>query len=299
MSVVTSMTGFASGQRELSGGRLVCEIRSVNARFLDLTFRMADEWRAIEPALRELVAERISRGKVECRLAWQRSAVTGPDTRTVDVAALQKLRDWQDSVLGTLPQARQLSVDEALHWPGVLPDTEADPAEQSLDALALTREVLGEFDASRRREGEKLARAIRQALDAVRTVSQNYAARLPELVAAQQQRLTQRLTDALSEAAPGLPTEETAARVRQEVTASGLRGDVTEEVSRLAAHVKEVERVLSAGGPMGKRLDFLCQELNREANTLGSKAQWIDQTRAALDLKLAIEQIREQVQNLE
>lgn len=294
-----SMTGYASGHCELPGGRVAVELRAVNSRFLDLSFRIPDDWRLIEPLLRESIARGVARGKVECRLAWQRAASVDPARLQIDDQAIATLAQLQQRVVGTLPSAPPLTIDEVLRWPGVLPQVEFEPAEHFAAVIDLTKRLLGELNASRQREGERLSMAIRDALARVGAIAAQIGERLPDLLASQQQRLTQRLSEALSQVGAALPADETAARVRQEIVAWGLRNDVAEELTRLSAHVSECARVLGVGGPVGKRLDFLCQELNREANTLGAKAQLIEQSRAAIDLKLAIEQIREQVQNLE
>lgn len=298
-----SMTGFASGNLETPAGRVTVELRSVNNRFLDLAMRMPDELRAAEPALRELIAARVRRGKVECRIAQQRPAGAAGETAVLDGAALQRLAELQAAVHRVLPAAPALTAAECLRWPGVLRD-EHEHAHQAAEAVtrqlpALAAAVVDEFVASRTREGARCIEAIAASTDAIDAIVARLVEHTPELVAAQQQRLTQRLAEALAGAGGALPADETAARVRQEITAHGLRADVAEELARLAAHVAEVRRTLAAGGPVGKRLDFLAQELNREANTLGSKAAALELTRASVDLKLLIEQIREQAQNLE
>lgn len=293
-----SMTGYAAASSETPFGRVAIELRSVNARFLDLSFRVPDELRAVEPGLRERIAGRLRRGKVECRVSYARAAA-GDDDSMPDATALARLARLQDAVRAALPDAAPVAVVEALRWPGVL--REHDVAE-SLQAavMSLADGVLAEFTQARRREGQRTAAAVKEALAAMSAIVQRLQTRVPELVAQQQQRLVQRLGDALGSVAGGaLAGEETHARVRQEITAHGLRADVAEELSRLEAHFAEVRRALDAGGPVGKRLDFLAQELNREANTLGAKAVALEITNASVELKLLIEQIREQAQNLE
>ncbi len=293
-----SMTGFASGSVDTPSGRITLELRSVNARFLDLTLRVHDELRAAEPALRELIATRARRGKVECRVSLQRALAAG-DATLLDQSALERLARLQLAVQHALPDSAALTVVDCLRWPGVL--KEENEATETLvrSVLVLATSVSDEFVASRSREGESCQAAVRSAIDAIHVIVQDLSMRIPGLVAAQQQRLSQRLQDALAAAGTALAADETSARVRQEISAYGLRADVAEELARLGAHVTEVRRSLSAGGPVGKRLDFLAQELNREANTLGSKAVALDLTQASVELKLLIEQIREQAQNLE
>lgn len=293
-----SMTGFASGSLDVPTGRITLELRSVNARFLDLTLRVHDELRAAEPALRELIASRVRRGKIECRVSLQRTQTAG-DAALLDSGALERLAKLQAAVQRTLPGATALTVADCLRWPGVLKD-DGEAAETLVrSVLALAARVSDEFVTTRLREGESCQAAVRSAVDAIDAIVRNLSVRTPALVTAQQQRLSQRLQDALAAAGAALATDETAARVRQEISAYGLRADVAEELARLGAHVAEARRSLDAGGPVGKRLDFLAQEFNREANTLGSKAVVLELTQASVELKLLIEQIREQAQNLE
>lgn len=298
IGTLKSMTGFAASSCILSDGRLACEIRSVNSRFLDLTFRMADELRGLEPALRERISAAVGRGKLECRIAWQRGQ-RGSGRIDPDPATLARLASLEAAVRLRFPEAAPLSVDAVLRWPGVLPEATTEATDLQDDLLGLVDTVLSEFNASREREGERLGEVIGATVGTIRDGASAIQARLPELNAAQQQRVTQRLSDVLAGAGAALAGDELQARLRQEVSVLGLRNDVAEELARLQTHLDEVDRVLRNGGAVGKRLDFLCQELNREANTLASKAQLIEQTRAAVDLKLSIEQIREQVQNIE
>ena len=294
-----SMTGFASGSHDTPLGRVSVEVRSVNARFLDLAFRVHDELRAAEPALRELIVARARRGKVECRVSLQRAQTAG-DAAAPDAGALGRLAGLQAAVRRALPEAAALSVADCLRWPGVLHDAPAESPETAVpQLLALAASVADEFVASRVREGARCAEAIGGALDAMEAIVRELDARAPQWIAAQQQRLAQRLHEALAEAGAALPADETGARVRQEIAAHGLRADVAEELARLSAHLSEARRAIAAGGALGKRLDFLSQELNREANTLGSKAATLELSRASVELKLLIEQVREQAQNLE
>ena len=291
------MTGFAAAAREGQAGSVSVEIRSVNARFLDLSFRAPDDLRAAELALRELISASVQRGKVECRISF-RSADARGSTQALQLEALERLVALSDQVRARIPDAAAPTVAEVLRWPGVLAE---DDSAQALVALAIDagREAMDAFLAHRSREGERLVAAILERADAIAHIVRPIRDRGPELVAAHEKRLAERLQAAVDSLGARVPVEDTMARVRQELALYGMRADVTEELDRLLAHLDEVRGACRSGGPVGKRLDFLLQELNREANTLGSKAAVIDLSRAAVELKLLIEQIREQVQNLE
>jgi uncharacterized protein (TIGR00255 family) len=243
----------------------------------------------------------VQRGKLVCRVTL-RAPSAGPTKATLDDSVLDQLARLDASLRARLPAAAPLSVGELLRWPGVLAEA------PDLDALApavleAAREALSEFVASRAREGAKLAALILERADSIETIAGQVAERAPELLALHEQKLVERLRSALENAglgdAAGIPGEETMARVRQEVTLHGMRIDVDEEIGRLRAHLAELRRILAGPGPVGKRMDFLLQEFNREANTIGSKAAALELTNASLGLKLLVEQIREQVQNLE
>ena len=294
------MTGYASVSRDTAAGRITLELRSINSRFLDLIFRMPDDLRAAEPGLRELITAGVSRGKVECRIALQKlpSADRAP---ALDRGLLAQLMTTAGEIARLAPQAAPLSQADLMRWPGVLAEPLSDPEAVAADVLALGRAAVAELSVSRLREGGKLAAAILERADRMEQIVAGLRTEAPALLKAFEQRLVERLRAALGEAAAGstLPVEATMDRIRQEVVLHGLRIDIAEELSRLAVHIEELRRILAASGPAGKRLDFLLQELNREANTLGSKAASIDLTSAAVELKLLIEQIREQVQNIE
>ena len=294
------MTGFASAARPTALGQLTIDLRSVNSRFLDLSMRIPDEWRAFEPMLREAIAGRLSRGKVECRINVVRGV--GAAEPTLNSAALAQLAGLAGQVEQALPGVTRLSTADVLEWPGVVETPGADPEAlraATADALA---EALDGMTASRRREGEALREALLAHCAQVESIATQLKARAPDLLAAVERKLVERLEQALGEAltkATTLGRDEVADRIRQEVTLYGLKMDVEEEIKRLATHVSEVRRLLGAGGPVGRRLDFLMQELNREANTVGSKAAAIEMTNASVELKMLIEQMREQIQNLE
>ncbi len=225
-------------------------------------------------------------------------ARTDEEAAHVDERALARFVALAQQVAQAMPQAAAPTIVETLRWPGVIAE-EASQFDPTAEVAEVAREALAEFTASRVREGGKLIAFILERADAIDAIVAPLATRSPELIDAWQRKLVERLREALEQTGTAIPVEETMARVRQEVGAYGLRIDVAEEIGRLQAHVVELRRVLSGPGPVGKRLDFLLQELNREANTLGSKAAAIDLTGASIELKVLIEQIREQVQNLE
>ena len=288
--MIYSMTGYAVKTRDVERGTLQLELKSVNSRYLDFHFRVSEELRALEMPLRELLAARLTRGKVECRLSFN-AAAARPDQLQLNSALLATLQSLNDRVCKQMPEARPLAVNDVLRWPGMFGDQSIDYAALAPQVLALAREVLDEFAASRAREGEKLAIMIVDRVRAIRDIVARVAPRIPEAQALYTDKLRQRLTEAL-----GGASDE---RVLQEVAVFATRIDVAEELTRLAAHLDEVERVLKQGGACGKRLDFLMQELNREANTLGSKSAITEVSQASMELKLLIEQMREQIQNLE
>lgn len=284
------MTGFAIQVRDLGRVALHLELRSVNSRYLDLAFRINDDLRQGEPLLREAITARLRRGKVECRFNLQ-AKDSAPRDFAINEVLLQQLKTAQDVVLVTLPQATTFSVAEILRWPGMLADDGITFETLQPEIGPLIQAALDELVATRRREGEKLAEMIRGRVARMRELVATVQPRVPALVAEYQEKLASRLRDA----AATLDED----RIRTEVGLFAQRVDVAEELSRLTTHLDEVERILKAGGAAGKRLDFLMQELNREANTLGSKAMAADMTAIAVELKLAIEQMREQVQNIE
>lgn len=281
------MTGYAQASAGSLRGTLSLELRSVNARFLDVQFRIADELRALEPVLRELITARIARGKVDCRLALAEGEGVAP---RLNEEALRRLRAVAEAARKAFPDAAPPSLSELLRWPGVLA-TDSDIESLRIAAAALCRRALEELVAARSREGAKLAAGIAERVRAMRALAQKVAPRVPEAIAAYQAKIAERLREAI-----GSADDE---RIRTEIALFATKVDIAEELDRLQAHLAEVERVLEAGGNVGKRLDFLAQELNREANTLASKAASAPIADCALELKLLIEQVREQVQNLE
>ena len=284
------MTGYAAASRELQYGTLSLEVRSVNHRYLDIQFRLPDELRAVEPALRETLSAQVTRGKVECRIGFSAAPGAGKSLR-INEDLLQQVGALEQKVRKILAGAPQVSVAEALRWPGVLAN-EPLPLEELQGACQeLLAAVAADFTAARAREGAKLRQLMVDRAGAMERRIAGVVSRIPQVIKAYQEKLAARLKEAL-----GSGEED---RIRQEVAVFATKIDVDEELSRLAAHVAELKRVLADGGTVGKQLDFLMQELNREANTLASKSVDLAVTQAALDLKLLIEQMREQVQNIE
>ena len=288
--MVQSMTGFAVQTRDLGSVSLHLELRSVNSRYLDLGFRIVDDLRAAEPAIRERISARLGRGKVECRLNLQ-AGHAAPRSMALNAALLDQLADAQATLRARFADAAPLSVSELLRWPGMLADDSLGFDEMLPAIVALTNAALDDLVATRGREGEKLADMIRERIARMRELVAVATPRMPAVVVEYQERLTAKLRDAVA----SLDED----RIRQEVALYAQRIDVDEELTRLNTHLDEVERILKAGGAAGKRLDFLMQELNREANTLASKSPATDITGIAMEMKVLIEQMREQVQNLE
>ena len=288
--MISSMTGYAVKARDIERGSLQIELKSVNSRYLDFHFRVNEELRSLELPLRELLSSKMSRGKVECRLSFNASSAKA-EQLDLNADLLATLKNLSDRVRSEMPEAKPLTVNDVLRWPGMFGDQSLDFAAMAPQVMALAREALDDFTASRVREGEKLATMILDRVNSIREIVRQVAPRIPEAQQLFTEKLRQRLQEALGNASDD--------RILQEVAVFATRIDVAEETTRLNAHLDEVERVLKKGGASGKRLDFLMQELNREANTLGSKSAITEVSQAAMDLKLLIEQMREQIQNLE
>lgn len=285
--MIRSMTAFASGERSAPWGTLACELRAVNHRYLEVSLRLPEELRALEPALRERIAARVQRGKLDLGLRLRAAVSTELklNERMLDqLAALAK-------VCGTRFQGMTVDFAELMRHPGVIEQAEIDPADLHEQAMALLDHVLDEFTAAREREGAKLGDAMRERLDGIAATAAQVRVWLPEIRAALRHRLEARLAEMKMPLDPG--------RLEQELVLSLQKIDVDEELDRLAVHVSEARRVLGLRDAVGRRLDFLMQEFNREANTLGSKSVDARTTQAAVELKVLIEQLREQVQNIE
>jgi len=288
--MIQSMTGYAIAAADTPHGKLGLELKSVNSRFLDLQFRVVEELRAHEPFLREQLSARMSRGKVDCRLYFYADGAATTQ-QALDRGAVDALARLAADARSAVPDAAPLRVADILRWPGVLGQRALDEEGLRATVAQLCDRVLGDLLETRRREGSKLGEVVRQRIADMRRNVVEVVPLVPQALAAYQERLAQRLREAL-----GTADDE---RIRTEVAAFGMKIDVDEELTRLRAHMDEVERTLDKGGVIGKRLDFLAQELNREANTLASKAASPRITDCALELKLLIEQMREQVQNIE
>jgi uncharacterized protein (TIGR00255 family) len=287
--MILSMTGYAAASAELDSGSLTLELRAVNHRYLDIQLRMPDELRGFEGTLREEITAQLQRGKVECRVNFAaRSSQSGA---ALNRGLLQQLAAWTKEIQTALPDARSLSVADVLRWNGVLETPAASADELRATLLDLLQTVLQEFSASRAREGEKLKDFLLQRVDKIEALRNGVMPHVPAAIAAYEQKLITRLRDAMQNG-----DEE---RIRQELALFATKIDVDEELSRLASHLGEMRRILSLGGAVGKRLDFLMQELNREANTLGAKSVDAEVSRTAMEMKILIEQMREQIQNLE
>jgi uncharacterized protein (TIGR00255 family) len=301
------MTGYAVTTREIAAGTLTIELKSVNSRFLDLQFRINDDLRALEPMLREAIMARLTRGKVECRVSFGRKVATS-SSHALNHALLASLASLQGEVQKQLPGATPLTVNELLRWPGVIEEAELGQETLQAEASAALAAALDVFVQSRAREGAALQTMLLSRIADMEAIVQRISPLMPQIVAQFQQKATERMQEALglalgegatTSSSTTISREEALDRIRQEVTLYGIRIDVAEELTRLSAHLEETRHIINKGGQVGKRLDFMMQELNREANTLGSKAAVKELSDASMALKLLIEQMREQVQNLE
>ena len=288
--MIHSMTGYASTTRELATAALSVEIRSVNHRYLDLQFRLPEELRALETGLRELATARLQRGKVECRIALN-PLPNAAKSAELNNEALKQLRALCEKLRLAWPSVPGLSAADILRWPGMLSVQEVSVEALRADCYEALQAVLEDFTDSRAREGEKLKTILLERMASMEERIAVVTPRMPEILAAHKEKLSARLREAMAVA-----DDE---RIRQELALFANRVDVDEELGRLGAHLSELKRILGKGGAVGKRLDFMMQELNREANTLGSKSVDVEVTRVSLDLKLLIEQMREQIQNIE
>jgi uncharacterized protein (TIGR00255 family) len=289
--MIASMTGFARREAEGAWGTLVCELRSVNHRFLETGFRLPEELRSLEPDLRQALMRDLKRGKVDCNVNYR--AAQGADRALeLNAEALERVLARVREISAAMPDCSAgVSALEVLRWPGVLRDSGRGTDELLGAARELVGATLADLAASRAREGARLRELLEQRCAALTTLVTQVRARLPEVHARVRARLDERLAE--------LKANVDQDRLEQELALLLQRLDVDEELDRLTAHVAEIRRVIGGSEPAGRRLDFLMQELNREANTLSSKSQDLETTRAAVDMKVLIEQMREQVQNVE
>jgi len=289
MNSIFSMTGYAAVNKDFAWGSLTIDLKTVNHRYLEVSWRGPEELRQLESVMREAIGNRISRGKIECRMNLHLKDAQASAEPNFEL--LEKLAHWQGEVLKLHHSAPLLSVAECLSWPGMFQRTAIDAEELSRLAMTLLADALGELCSSRAREGDRLRSLLIERAQEIERLRLEVSPTIPLLVKQYQEKLAAKLREAL-----GRDDED---RIRQEIVMYASRIDVEEEIARLGVHVTELIRVLEKGGAVGKRLDFLMQELHREANTLGSKSVASSTSAASLELKVLIEQMREQVQNLE
>ena len=284
------MTAFVQHESQSEQSRLVWEIRSVNHRYLEISMRLPEELRSAEMSFRETIKASLSRGRIDAVLRYQ-SAESSTNSPELNLDTINQLMAWSRTVQSTAPVAGELSIADILKWPGVLTPERIDEDQLSVTAKDTLADALSALASQRQREGRQLAVVINAKLAAARDIVIGVQSRGPELDQYARQRLNERVSEFAEQLEPG--------RFEQELVLLLAKSDVTEETDRLQLHLAEVEKILNGSGPVGRRLDFLMQELNREANTLGSKSNHPDTTTAAIDLKVLIEQMREQIQNIE
>ncbi|MDP2229410.1 YicC/YloC family endoribonuclease [Methylotenera sp.] len=285
-----SMTGFAALEQPLDNATLILELRAVNSRYLDLHFKLDENLRSLEPSIRELISAQLSRGKIECKINLIQRAQAGKAMQ-LDEALMQQLAAMQEKVQLNFPQSSQLTIADILRWPGVVLNDVISTDTLIDDVKKLVQNGLKDLNASRAREGEKLKTLVLERLSQIESLVTKVKPLLPALTKEYQAKLESKLQETLK----NIDQE----RIAQELVLFAQRIDVDEELTRLTAHVSEVKRILNSDAPAGKRLDFLMQELNREANTLGSKSVSVQTTQVSMGLKVLIEQMREQIQNIE
>jgi uncharacterized protein (TIGR00255 family) len=284
------MTAFVQHESQSEQSRLVWEIRSVNHRYLEISMRLPEELRSAEMSFRETIKASLSRGRIDAVLRYQ-SAESSTNSPELNLDTINQLMAWSRTVQSTAPVAGELSIADILKWPGVLTPERIDEDQLSVTAKDTLADALSALASQRQREGRQLAVVINAKLAAARDIVIGVQSRGPELDQYARQRLNERVSEFAEQLEPG--------RFEQELVLLLAKSDITEEIDRLKLHLAEVENILNGSGPVGRRLDFLMQELNREANTLGSKSNHPETTTAAVDLKVLIEQMREQIQNIE
>lgn len=289
--MIRSMTGFARRERQGPWGTLTCELRTVNHRYLEISLRLPDDLRGLDNEVRQAIAAVLKRGKVDANLYLKTTAGVH-HALELDEALLDQLLSQLAHVRSKLAtHSGPVSALEVMRWPGVIREPERDASPLLAAASELLRESLAELTATRQREGQRMRELLLTRCTSMRSQVAIVRTRLPEIAARLRERISERITQL------GLPAD--SERLEQELVLYAHKMDVDEELDRLAAHLDEISSVLDSSEPTGRRLDFLMQELNREANTLSSKSQDVDTTRAAVDMKVAIEQMREQIQNVE
>lgn len=288
--MIRSMTAFAGNEAEIDNLALNCELRSVNHRYCDITLKLPDRLRFVEADLRSLIAANIKRGKIECAINYKKQAQMG-QTLIVNMAAVKALLSATDAIAEQMPESRPFSALEVLAFPGVQQEPEIDNAQFGPDIVALVERTLQQMLEVREREGEQLALLIQERCRKVLTLVAAAHQRMPEVLVHIRDKLRNKVQDLVAE--PDFD------RLEQELVLLTQKLDVEEELDRLETHVAEVLRLTGERQPVGRRLDFLMQEMNREANTLGSKSADKNMTGIAIDLKVLIEQMREQIQNIE
>ena len=288
--MIRSMTAFAREEMTETWGNAIWEVRSVNFRYLDVSTRTPEDFRALEPIVRERISKRLSRGKVDCTLRFKAGAGNGGEL-PVNRELVERLARAGEQVRSLLGEGAPLRVADILRWPGVLDSAPQDLDQLSARILELLDTAIDNLVEMRAREGQKIHGLIEQRCDEISAITASLQDILPSIHQAARTRLSERLSDVVDQLDPQ--------RLEQEMVLFSNKMDISEELDRLSAHIGEVQRVLRENKPVGRRLDFLMQELNREANTLGSKSVDSRITRASVDLKVLIEQMREQIQNVE
>ncbi|HYM36305.1 MAG TPA: YicC/YloC family endoribonuclease [Steroidobacteraceae bacterium] len=292
--MIRSMTGFARRERQGSWGTLACELRTVNHRYLEVSLRLPDELKTLDSDIRQAINNSLRRGKVDANLYLKNTTGVAPTFELNDeivTHVIGKLTELKQKLGTKKLEGAPVDTMDLLRWPGVVRETERDLSPVLAAAIELTNEALIELNNMRAREGARIRELIKQRCDAMQNTAKTVRARLPEIAARIRSRVTERIA-----ALGGLPDHD---RLEQELVMYAHKIDVDEELDRLDSHLTEIASIIDSKEPAGRRLDFLMQELNREANTLSSKSQDVDTTRAAVDLKVLIEQMREQIQNIE
>ncbi|MBX3709930.1 MAG: YicC family protein [Gammaproteobacteria bacterium] len=289
--MIYSMTAFSRQQSQGEWGSLVCEMRSINHRYLEISIHLPETLRALEMPIRDLVRQHLKRGKVECVIRYQSNPGSKEELFSVNMLLAQALSQASEKIMAVLQHAAPISPTDILRFPGVLEPKEADLKELQAEVLHLLSKTLKDLLAARLREGEELKQLFLQRMDSIQNELVKVRERLPQVIKDQQDRLFKRLSEVKLELDTG--------RLEQEIVFFAQKIDVAEEIERTETHITEVRRILKEGGLAGRRLDFLLQELNREANTLGSKSADSMLTHSAVEMKVLIEQVREQVQNIE